>query len=141
MGRGPARELGSSVPIPAPGAAQAERAGAPLWINRKQRWLRVRLALTFAPSFRGQRPLLCKHHKRRQKSCPNGLSPCPARVRQPECRSNGPRDLMGVRRAALVCFALSFVTACAKLPEYREDPLTTADIVLNIKCELRDAAW
>jgi hypothetical protein len=48
---------------------------------------------------------------------------------------------MGVRRAALVCFALSFVTACAKLPEYREDPLTTADIVLNIKCELRDAAW
>jgi hypothetical protein len=48
---------------------------------------------------------------------------------------------MGVRRVGLGCFALSLVAACAKLPEYREDPLTTADIVLNIKCELRDAAW
>ena len=48
---------------------------------------------------------------------------------------------MSVRRAAFACLALSLVGACAKLPEYREDEVTTADIVLNIKCELRNAAW
>lgn len=48
---------------------------------------------------------------------------------------------MGGRATALACLAISMVAGCAKLPEYREDPLTTADIVLNIKCELRDAAW
>jgi hypothetical protein len=36
---------------------------------------------------------------------------------------------------------MAVVAGCAKLPEYREDPVTTADIVLNIKCELRNAAW
>ena len=48
---------------------------------------------------------------------------------------------MGRRRTALACLAICVVAGCAKLPEYREDAVTTADIVLNIKCELRDAAW
>ena len=48
---------------------------------------------------------------------------------------------MGGRRTALACLAICVVAGCAKLPEYREDAITTADIVLNIKCELRDAAW
>jgi hypothetical protein len=33
------------------------------------------------------------------------------------------------------------VAGCATLPEYREPPISTADVILNIKCELRDAAW
>jgi hypothetical protein len=33
------------------------------------------------------------------------------------------------------------VSACAALPEYREPPITTAEVILNIKCELRDAVW
>jgi hypothetical protein len=48
---------------------------------------------------------------------------------------------MSGRRTTLAFVAMAMVAGCAKLPEYREDPLTTADIVLNIKCELRDAAW
>ena len=48
---------------------------------------------------------------------------------------------MGRRQAALACLVMCIAAGCAKLPEYREDPITTADIVLNIKCELRDAAW
>ncbi len=34
------------------------------------------------------------------------------------------------------CFA-----GCATLPEYRQAPLTTADVIRHIKCELRDAAY
>lgn len=33
------------------------------------------------------------------------------------------------------------LAGCAVLPEYREEPLTTADVIRHIKCELRDAAW
>ena len=30
---------------------------------------------------------------------------------------------------------------CSTLPEYREEPINTADVILNIKCQLRQAAW
>ena len=49
--------------------------------------------------------------------------------------------MRGGREIALACLATSIVAGCAKLPEYREDAVSTADIVLNIKCELREAAW
>ena len=42
-------------------------------------------------------------------------------------------------KAALV--SLLLLTGCATLPEYREPPISTAEVILNIKCELRDAAW
>jgi hypothetical protein len=49
--------------------------------------------------------------------------------------------MRGGREIALARLATSIVAGCAKLPEYREDAVSTADIVLNIKCELREAAW
>lgn len=33
------------------------------------------------------------------------------------------------------------ITGCAVLPEYREEAVTTAEIIRHIKCELRDAAY
>jgi hypothetical protein len=44
---------------------------------------------------------------------------------------------------ALFSAPLSFLalSGCATLPEYRDDNITTADVVLNIKCEMRDAVW
>jgi len=44
-------------------------------------------------------------------------------------------------RVALAAVAASVIAGCATLPEFREDPLTTADVVRHIKCELRDAAY
>ncbi len=47
---------------------------------------------------------------------------------------------MFVRRFILPAMALS-CAGCATLPEYREDPIETSEVILNIKCELREAAW
>jgi hypothetical protein len=44
-------------------------------------------------------------------------------------------------RAVLVCIALTVVPGCATLPEYRDDPLTTAEVIRHVKCEILDAAW
>ena len=48
---------------------------------------------------------------------------------------------MAAFRVVLACIFSSAIAGCATLPEYREDAINTADIVRNIKCELRDAAW
>jgi hypothetical protein len=48
---------------------------------------------------------------------------------------------MGRLRVMLACLAASAMAGCATLPDYREDPVTTAEIVRHIKCELRDAVW
>lgn len=42
-------------------------------------------------------------------------------------------------RAVVVCFVLSVIAGCATLPEYRDEPITTADVVRHVRCELRDA--
>ncbi len=39
---------------------------------------------------------------------------------------------------AAFCYALA---GCATTPEFRDDEITTADVIASIKCELRDAAW
>src|SRR5262245_58572200 len=39
------------------------------------------------------------------------------------------------------CVALSMLAGCATLPSYRDDAVSTAEIVRHIKCELREAAW
>lgn len=39
------------------------------------------------------------------------------------------------------CFASLFAASCATVPEYRDDEITTAEVIASIKCELRDAAW
>ena len=44
-------------------------------------------------------------------------------------------------RFVSVFVATSVVAGCATLPQFREDPITTADVILNIKCELREAVW
>jgi len=44
-------------------------------------------------------------------------------------------------RVALAAVAASVIAGCATLPSYREDALTTADVIRHIKCELRDATW
>ena len=48
---------------------------------------------------------------------------------------------MAVFRALLACVASSIIAGCATLPSYREDAVSTAEIVRHIKCELRDAVW
>jgi hypothetical protein len=39
------------------------------------------------------------------------------------------------------CIVSSLISGCATLPSYRDDAVSTADIIRHIKCELRDAAW
>jgi hypothetical protein len=48
---------------------------------------------------------------------------------------------MGGFRPLLACVVSLAVAGCATLPSYRDDALSTADVVRHIKCELRDAAW
>ena len=73
----------------------------------------------------------------------DGVLPCSrlspaARVPRPVLRTVGE---MGVFRALLACVASSVIAGCATLPSYREDAVSTAEIVRHIKCELRDAVW
>ena len=44
-------------------------------------------------------------------------------------------------RLACVAIAAFVIAGCAKLPEYREDPITTADVIRHIRCELGEAVW
>jgi hypothetical protein len=44
-------------------------------------------------------------------------------------------------RVVLACIAAWAAAGCATLPEYKEDPLTTADVIRHIRCELRHAVW
>lgn len=45
-------------------------------------------------------------------------------------------------RSLIVCVMVSLlVLGCARLPSFNDTPVSTADIIRNIKCELRDAAW
>jgi hypothetical protein len=42
-------------------------------------------------------------------------------------------------RVVLACIASTVICGCAKLPEYRDPPITTAEVIRNVRCELRDA--
>lgn len=42
-------------------------------------------------------------------------------------------------RVVLACVAASAIAGCATLPEYRDDPIKTAEVVRNVRCELVDA--
>ena len=46
---------------------------------------------------------------------------------------------MRIRYAA--CCVTAFASGCATVPDYRDDEITTADVITSIKCELRNAAW
>ena len=42
-------------------------------------------------------------------------------------------------RVLAACMAASVIAGCATLPEYRDEPIKTADVVRHVRCELRDA--
>lgn len=42
-------------------------------------------------------------------------------------------------RIAPICLASFMLVGCATLPDYKEDPVTTAEVIRHIKCEIRDA--
>jgi hypothetical protein len=44
-------------------------------------------------------------------------------------------------RVALAAVGVYAIAGCATLPEYRDDPLTTAEVIRHVKCEILDAAW